>query len=261
VLFSRKALVVLMAAALSGGCSASTLSFWASAGFWEPEVETLLDKGNSVARLDLQGDLGMTDDPGSVMAADFSITDSGNRARPAGRYNFSFWKFNLRNTQDVGAGFAFDNKSYLGTVKSRFTATDYVFTGEAPQRTQTNQYAGGIFGVHLLNVELTLQEIPTGDSSEMSKWIPMPVVGVRYEAKLGNQMSAYGLIEIMDLAIFDIESFDAAFYHIDAGLRLDMARNFSIAGGYKTWQFKVGLDEDYVKMDMDGATLTFQVRW
>ena len=237
------------------------MKFWASAGLWEPEVEAKVDNSDSTLRLDLQADAKLSDDPGAVAMVEFAFMHPGG-VKPPARYNFGFWTLNQRETNDVGlAGFGFDGKSFTGQVRTRFKASNYYFSGEAPSQTSSGQYVGGMFGIHLLHMQTELDEILGGDSAEESKWVPMPVLGVRCEAGLGQGFSFYTVIEGMSLAIFEIDSFDAEFYHIDAGLKLDLAKNASLSGGYKTWKFKVGLDDDYVKMELDGATLNFTFKW
>ncbi len=254
-----RTLILLSVLSLSGaGCLGSgSMRYSGYIGVWEPDVETKLSEGTTSDRIELVDDLDMDKDVGTVWYGEFAVHDAGGRTRPAARYNFGFWSLNQRNTNFVSSAFDFDGETFTGDVRTRFTATNYYFSGEAPSN-QPGKVQGGIFGVHLLNVEMELEEMVSGDSAEMSKWLPMPVIGYRTELKMGEGFSMYLLAEGMNLAIFDIESFDAEFWHLDTGIKIQLAKHMSIAGGYKTWQYTIGLDDDYVKMEMDGATLVFE---
>ena len=248
-------LLILTAAALSG-CSSSA-SFSAAAGIWEPKVDCFLNKEDNTGRLDVR-DAGISGETKAMFIVEGSMTKSSGK-EGAQRYNVGFWSLSRSGSTDLGAGtLGFDGKTFTGDVHSHLEATDYIFTGEAPGTTQNQQAAGGIFGIHLLNVDYTIED-DLGTDARFYKWVPMPVIGVRYEANVGQSMSAYLLTEFMNLAIFNIKSFDAEFLHVDAGVKIALGNNMSIKGGYKTWSFKVGMNEDYVKLDGDGATVLLEI--
>ena len=258
-----RTLAALAALVACGGCSAGGFAFWAQVGFWDSDVESKLGQSDP-RRIELQSDLGISDDPDTVIVIDAGLADpgSGRSGRPPGRYNFGFWHFSQDSSKDVGLiGVNFSGKTFTNVVSSSFKATNYVFTGEAPGQAAANQYGGTIFGIHLLNIEFDVHEVSGPNSAHMEKWVPMPVLGVRYEAEIGGGLTWYGLFEGMSLAIFDIDSFDAEFIHLDTGLKLRLGQNIHLMGGYKTWDFKVGLDDDYVKMEMKGATLVLRVEF
>ena len=189
----------------------------------------------------LSGDLRTTDRVGPVKVKGTANMDSVGQGddvfNPSGGVRLGFAPFevglSMFDYAETGSGKftgRFLGKTFTGKVRSDFDVRNIKGTAGLDLWNSEQARIAVVLGVDYLDMDLLVQDLGTKISERIDEALPIPVVGVRGDVRLIEDLRLAGEFVGMDLKV---EDFNATFFDLELALLYQFSANVEAFVGYR----------------------------
>ncbi|WP_129779018.1 hypothetical protein [Peristeroidobacter soli] len=233
---------LICAAALAQSDDPFDHRFSVSAGGYWPDIDTTIRADGNGGRvgtsLDLESELGLTDRD--------TLLAGGMTWNITRRHSLDLLYFELgrRGTRNISRDINFRDQTYpfQSTINSLFETNvlrlsyGYAFIADDRQRLM------GQFGVHYTQVKAGLDTATGSIRAEADTDVPLPVIGIAYQRRLGEHFAFDVTAQIFRLTFDD---YDGSLNNAVANFYWGPARHFTMFVGYNYYSINLDANKDH----------------
>ncbi|MHC4247733.1 MAG: hypothetical protein ACYS9X_01265 [Planctomycetota bacterium] len=254
-------LLLVGACVLSAGCR-TTLE----GSVWLPDFSSLQAAGGDA--LDLDNQLAVETDE-QVYVFDL-VGDAGrNRGR------IDYWIISGKGTTDAHGGFLFDSANYPSgdTIKTEMDLESIGVLWEPALIKMDGFRLRVAIGLDLLRFQMKVDDldvpglsgvvkVPGPDSPFDLSHMPVPKVGIGFEADLSAWMRLRARAQMFDASYLELDDdFDGTFMTVVAGLEFGRHRGIRGMVGYRLFKADYDYEGDLGDSKLEGLTVSASVRF